>query len=80
MPGESHGQRNLAGYSLWGCKDSDTTEATEHACTLIQQKKGRGQRQEEGIRHLDLEAGEMKKRGRLSLERERLLEKVEFVR
>ena len=25
-PGESHGQRNLAGYSLWGCKESDITE------------------------------------------------------
>ena len=24
--GESHGQRNLAGYSPWGCKESDTTE------------------------------------------------------
>ena len=32
-PGESHGQRSLAGYSLWGCKESDTTEATEHAGT-----------------------------------------------
>ena len=21
-----HGQRNLAGYSPWGCKESDTTE------------------------------------------------------
>ena len=21
-----HGQRSLAGYSLWGCKESDTTE------------------------------------------------------
>ena len=26
FPGKSHGQRSLAGYSLWGCKDSDTTE------------------------------------------------------
>ena len=26
MPGESHGQRSLAGYSLWGLKESDTTE------------------------------------------------------
>ena len=26
LPGESHGQRSLAGYSLWGCKESDTTE------------------------------------------------------
>ena len=26
LPGESHGQRSLAGYSPWGCKGSDTTE------------------------------------------------------
>ena len=26
-PGESHGQRSLAGYSPWGRKDSDMTEA-----------------------------------------------------
>ena len=25
LPGESHGQRSLAGYSPWGCKESDTT-------------------------------------------------------
>ena len=25
-PGESHGQRSLAGYSLWGLKESHTTE------------------------------------------------------
>ena len=29
-PGESHGQRNLAGYSPWGRKESDTTEVTQH--------------------------------------------------
>ena len=28
-----HGQRSLAGYSLWGHKESDTTEVTEHTCT-----------------------------------------------
>ena len=28
LPGESHGQRSLVGYSLWGHKESDTTEAT----------------------------------------------------
>ena len=33
LPRESHGQRSLAGYSLWGCKESDTTEATEHIFT-----------------------------------------------
>ena len=31
IPGESHGQRSLAG-SLWGCQESDTTEAAEHTC------------------------------------------------
>ena len=26
FPGESHGKRSLAGYSVCGCKESDTTE------------------------------------------------------
>ena len=26
LPGKSHGQRILAGYSPWGRKESDTTE------------------------------------------------------
>ena len=26
LPGECHGQRSLASYSLWGCKESDMTE------------------------------------------------------
>ena len=30
LPGESHGQRSLVGYSPWGCKESDMPE---HACT-----------------------------------------------
>ena len=28
LPGESHGQRSLVGYSPWGCKELDTTEVT----------------------------------------------------
>ena len=28
LPGESHGQRSLAGYSPWCQKESDMTEAT----------------------------------------------------
>ena len=28
MPGESHGQGSLVGYTPWGRRDSDTTEAT----------------------------------------------------
>ena len=31
LPGEAHGQRSLAGYSSEGRKESDATEATEHA-------------------------------------------------
>ena len=26
LPGKSHGSRSLVGYSLWGHKESDTTE------------------------------------------------------
>ena len=28
VPWEFHGQRSLVGYSLWGCTQSDMTEAT----------------------------------------------------
>ena len=28
LPGKSHGQRGLAGYNPWGCKESDMTEVT----------------------------------------------------
>ena len=30
LPGESHEQRSLVGYSPWGCKESNVTEATGH--------------------------------------------------
>ena len=30
LSGDSLGQRSLAGYNPWGCKESDTTESTEH--------------------------------------------------
>ena len=35
LPGESHGQSNLAGYGPWGNKESDMTEATQNARTPI---------------------------------------------
>ena len=28
LPGESQGQRSLVGCRLWGCTESDTTDAT----------------------------------------------------
>ena len=34
-PGESHGQRSLVGYSPQGCKESDTSEATNTHTNII---------------------------------------------
>ena len=31
LPGESHGQKSLVGYGLWGCKESDISEHM-HTC------------------------------------------------
>ena len=41
LPGESHGQRSLLGYSPWRLTESDTTGAAEHArcsvaCTMCE--------------------------------------------
>ena len=33
LPGDSHGQRSLAGYSPEGHKESDRTEGTQHIPT-----------------------------------------------
>ena len=33
LPGDSHGQRSLAGYSPEGHKESDRTERTQHIPT-----------------------------------------------
>ena len=43
LPGKSHGQRSLVGYSPWGCKESDMTErltelihfAVQHKITTL---------------------------------------------
>ena len=34
LPGESHGQRSLAGYTPWGHNESDRTEylSTQYSC------------------------------------------------
>ena len=33
LPGKSHGWTSLAGYTLWGCKESDMTERLTHTQT-----------------------------------------------
>ena len=35
LPGESHGQRSLVGYSSQGCKESDTTDEQEHTLASL---------------------------------------------
>ena len=35
LPGESHGQRSLAGCGPWGCRESDTTDVTKHAARKL---------------------------------------------
>ena len=34
LPGKSHGQRSLVGYSPWGLKESDTTEPLHFHFTM----------------------------------------------
>jgi len=45
LPGESHRQRSLVGYSPWGCKELDRTEQTTknpRKTWFIQGKKKNG--------------------------------------
>ena len=44
LPGESQGQRRLAGYSPWGRKESDGTEVTEHSTQQVFIKKKKSPR------------------------------------
>ena len=44
LPGKSHGQRSLVGYSLWGCKESDTTEWLHSLIPVFLLGKPHGQR------------------------------------
>ena len=41
LPGESQGQQSLVGCCLWGCTESDTTEATQQCsqCEHLHQRK-----------------------------------------
>ena len=40
LPGEFHGQRSLAGYSPWGCKELDTTEGLTHTYYIQKSRTG----------------------------------------
>ena len=40
LPGEFHGQKSLAGYSPWGCKESDATDRLTLSLSLHVEFKG----------------------------------------
>ena len=42
LPGKSHGRRSLVGRSLWGCKESDTTEQLHFHFSLLCIGEGNG--------------------------------------
>ena len=41
LPGESHGWKGLVGYSLWGCKESNTTKQLTHTHTHTRKRASR---------------------------------------
>ena len=56
LPGDSHGQRSLEGYSPWGCKESDMTEWLSLWASLVAQLVNNlPTRQETWVRFLDWE-------------------------
>ena len=59
LPGELHGQRNLAGYNPWGHKESDTTEwfsvSLSHRLTLVVKNLPANPRHEARVRALGQE-------------------------
>ena len=50
FPGELHGQRSLAGYSLWDHKESDTTDFHTHI--LCMRKPPEDFKPRNGIKHI----------------------------
>ena len=40
LPGKSHGQRSLVGYSPWGRKESDTTERFQFSLVIEETLRG----------------------------------------
>ena len=71
LPGESHGQRSLAGSSPWGCKESDTTEMAED-----RQCKKATQLDQDGLEMLEGALGDEALTESLCLKRQRGREKA----
>ena len=47
LPGKSHGQRSLMGYSPWGCKELDTTGHTTGAEMAVREEVRKMQRKQQ---------------------------------
>ena len=48
LPGKSQGQKSLAGYSPWGCKESDTTK---RECKIREPRGHQGTSRGYGVEH-----------------------------
>ena len=59
-----HGQRSLAGYSLWGCKESDTTERLSTALFTILERSGACQATQGSMRKHQGQLDRKRKRAR----------------
>ena len=53
LPGISHGQRSLAGYSPWGCKESDMTE---HLMWSVEIMKNENEREDLSVMPYSLQS------------------------
>ena len=62
LPGESHGQRSLAGYNPWGHKESDTTKQLTNRCCRAHHHVN--DRLDPGVRQLRVERAIVNCRGR----------------
>ena len=52
LPGESRGQRSLAGYSPWGHKESDMSKLLSTAQHIMEQRKKISKRDKMALRHI----------------------------
>ena len=57
LPGESHGQRSLAGYSSRSCTESDMTEMTKHNSLKKKANKSQPLKDKTLVRFLKVTSG-----------------------
>ena len=66
LPGEPHGQRNLAGYSPWGHTESEATDTARHGANFWISRVSGGALVSQGCRNKVRKPGGLHHRGVLS--------------